>query len=265
MGVAGAATATVIARLLEMTLAFCFCFTNKNYFKGGISSYFGWDKKLVKKIVKNALPTTCNELFWSLGQTMYVAAFSRIGTTPYAGYQAAASIYNIFSFAAFSIGDAALIMVGQRLGEGKSNEAVVVAKKIIKVGFFVGLITGVLIILSAWPLTNLFNLSAYGNFCARRILMVYGVTIWMGIYNGIHVTGILRGGGDTTFAMLAESCCVWLVAVPLGFLTSIHLGWPIYFALLAVRSEEVFKGVLLTLRFRSRKWANTLVNEFEEK
>ena len=41
---------------------------------------------------------------------MYVAAFAKLGTTAYASYQAAASINNIFSFAGFSVGDAALIL-----------------------------------------------------------------------------------------------------------------------------------------------------------
>ena len=70
------------------------------------------------------MPTTLNELLWSVGQSMYVAAFSRIGTTAYAAYQAAASINSIFSFAAFSVGDAALILVGEKLGEGERSRPI---------------------------------------------------------------------------------------------------------------------------------------------
>ncbi len=75
------------------------------------------------------MPTTLNELLWSVGQSMYVAAFSRIGTTAYAAYQAAASINSIFSFAAFSVGDAALILVGEKLGEGEREQTYILGKK----------------------------------------------------------------------------------------------------------------------------------------
>ena len=259
MGVAGAALATLIARVLEISINL-FCATRKwNYFYGPIKSFFGWKRELVKRVIKNATPTTINELLWSLGQSMYVAAFNRIGTTEYAAFQAANIISNVFAFAGFSIGDAALIMIGEKLGEGDKEYTWEMSKHILKVGVIVGGIIGAVVMITAYPMTMLFNLTDVGRGYAFKILLLIGLTIPMGIYGGIHITGTLRGGGDTKFAMLAESGCVWLVAVPLAFLGATVWHLPIHWCFILIRIEELVKGVILTWRYMSKKWMNTVI------
>ena len=82
MGVAGAALATSIARVLQVAVDAGFVFSKRrNLFCGSWRSYFGWKPELMKRIIKNATPTTLNEMLWALGQTMYAAAFNKIGTT----------------------------------------------------------------------------------------------------------------------------------------------------------------------------------------
>lgn len=259
LGVAGAALATSIARFLEIGLAAYVIFGRKNILAGRFSEFIGWDKEMIRRIIKNALPTTINELFWSIGQSMYVAAFSRIGITAYAAYQAAASINSIFSFAAFSVGDATLIMVGEKIGEGESDETYKLGKKLLKIGTIVGVIAGLALMASAVPLVGLFSLTPLGKSYAIKILIIYGAFMGLNLYNGINITGILRGGGDTKFAMFAELGCVWLVAVPIAFICSLWLRLPIYLVLLIMRIDDVVKMLILTKRFVSKKWLKNLI------
>lgn len=259
MGVAGAALATAISRVLEISIN-VFCATRKkNYYYGPFKSFFGWNKEMVSRIVKNATPTTINELLWSLGQSMYVAAFNRIGTTEFAAYQAANIIANVFSFAGFSVGDAALIMIGEKLGEGDKEYTWQMSKHIVKVGIIFGLIIGAIIMAVAYPMSGVFNLSDIGKSYTFKLLLVVGATTVISLYSGLHITGTLRGGGDTRFAMLAESGCVWLVAVPLAFLGATVWHLPIHWCFLLIRMEEVVKSVILTWRYLSKKWMHTVI------
>lgn len=163
LGVQGAALGTVIARLMQVLIVTGFLFSNSNMFKGPIRDYFDYNKELVKRIVKNATPTTTNEVLWGAGQTMYAAAFNRIGTTAFAGFQAAGSITSIFFFAAFSVGDASLTLIGQRLGENNKEEAWRASKYLLKVGVILGAVTGLVMMLLSKPLSELFNLSETGK------------------------------------------------------------------------------------------------------
>lgn len=260
LGVAGASLATTAARFFEVLIMIFFACRRSNCFHGPLTEFFGWNREFIRRILKNAAPTTINEMLWSIGQSMYVAAFSRIGTTAYAAYQAAASINSLFTFAAFSVGDAALVMVGEKLGEGKKEETYELGKRLLRIGTCLGILVGVLLVFLAKPLVGLFNLSALGKTYAFRILLVYGCCMGLNLYNGINITGTLRGGGDTRFAMIAECSCVWIVAVPMAFLASQALHLPIYLAVLMIKLEDVVKSVILTKRFLSKKWVNNVIS-----
>ena len=261
MGVAGAAIGTISSRIIEVLMNSYFAFRTNNEFCGKVRSYFGWDRELVKRIIKNATPTTINEFFWSFGQTMYVAAFSRISTTAYAAYQAANSIFNIFNFAAFSIGDATLILVGEKLGEGDMEYTWKLSKHLIKACLLVGIVIGTITVLLSEPLSGIFKLSEAGRMFTRYILIILGLTMATDLYNGLQIAGILRAGGDTKFAMISESMCIWLIAVPLAFTASLIWHLPVHLALLVTRTEMFIRAAILTKRYLSRKWMNTVITD----
>ena len=261
MGVAGAAIGTISSRIIEVLMNSYFAFRTGNEFCGKVRSYFGWDRELVRRIIKNATPTTINEFFWSFGQTMYVAAFSRISTTAYAAYQAANSIFNIFNFAAFSIGDAALILVGEKLGEGDMEYTWKLSKHLIKACILAGLAIGTITILLSQPLSGIFKLTDAGKMYTRYILIVFGATMAADLFNGLQIAGILRAGGDTKFAMISESLCIWLIAVPLAFTASLVWHLPVHLALLVTRTEMIIRGAILAKRYLSKKWMNTVITD----
>ena len=261
LGVAGAAIGTLSSRIIEVLMNSYFAFRSKNEFFGRVRSYFGWDRELIKRIIKNATPTTINEFFWSFGQTMYVAAFSRISTTAYAAYQAANSIFNIFNFAAFSIGDAALILIGEKLGEGDMEYTWKLSKHLIKASVLAGIVIGAITILLSGSLSGVFNLTDDGKMYTRYILIVFGATMAADLFNGLQIAGILRAGGDTKFAMISESLCIWFIAVPLAFIASLVWHLPVHMALLVTRTEMLIRAAILTKRYISKKWMNTVITD----
>jgi putative MATE family efflux protein len=261
LGVAGAAIGTVSARILESVIDVYFAFRRQNVFCGSVRSYFGWDPELIRRVIRNATPTTVNELLWSLGQSMYVAAYNRIGTTAYAAYQAANVIFNIFNFAAFSIGDAALILIGEKLGEGDMDYTWKLSKHIIKAVVLVSLTFGSIAVIAASPLSGMFRLSDTGRTFAYYTLIVFGATMVFDMFTGTMITGIMRGGGDTRFAMFAEVGAVWLIGVPLAFISAVVWHLPIYLAVLVTRIEVLAKAVILLRRYLSKKWMNTVIED----
>lgn len=263
MGIAGAALATVIARIIEMSLLLFFVFGRKNIIAGDFADFFGYGKELARRIFRNSLPTMINESMWGIGTSLYIAAFARIGIAAGAAIQACNTINNLFSMAAFSIGDAVLILVGQKIGEGKFELAYNISKKLLVIGITIGAAVGVCTVFFGESVLGLFDFTEEGAGYAMKILIVYGCTFWLHLYNGLHVTGTLRCGGDTKFAMFTECGTIWLIGVPMAFITSLYFKWPIYFAVLAVKSEEVIKGIILTKRYLTKKWLNNVIREIE--
>lgn len=259
LGVRGAALATVFSRVVELSLVLIAIFVKKNILAGPLSDFLGWDKAFLKRIVTNAIPTTVNETVWGLGTAAYNAAYGRMGVTEFAAMQASTTINSMFVLASFSLGDALLILVGQRLGQGELDYAYELAKKILKFGLIVGVAAGTVLVISSRLIVQCFDFTPDGRRYAVLILTVYGSFMWLKLFSGMNVTGSFRVGGDTKYAMMMEICTMWLVGVPLAYMGALYLKLPIYIVALIVQTEEVVKGVLCYRRFKSKKWVRNMI------
>jgi putative MATE family efflux protein len=261
LGVKGAAIATATARILELALYLYFVFIRKNLIAGGPRKFFGWQKPLVARILITAIPVVINETMWSLGMATYNAAYGRIGVTEFAAVQASNTLNTLFILAIFSLGDAVLILVGQRIGMGQMDYAFALAKRLLRIGFFIGAVSGGLLILASQFIIRLFDFTPAGRHYALLIICIYGLFMPLKVYSGLNIVGTLRCGGDTRFAMCVEVGAVWLIGVPLVFFGALMLRLPVYFVVLMAQTEEIVKITLCRRRFLSGKWLNNLVRD----
>ncbi len=265
LGVSGASLATMIARTLEILTVLTVVFVFKNRVAAGLSVYFSWNRQLFLRVIKNAVPTMLNETLWGLGNAMYVAAYARLGVTAYAAVQVGTVINSLFSMAGFSLGDAALILVGEKLGEGDTKYALELGKKILKTAIVTGIIFGIGLIAVSQKLVPLFDLTEKGREYAIIIIAIDAIFLALVLYNGICVVGLLRAGGDTLFAMLIETGSIWLYAVPMAFATALLFHLPVYLVMFCVKTEEILKCAILTKRVISQKWVKNVVSDIAYK
>lgn len=261
LGVKGAAIATAISRVLELSMILYVVFIRKNIVSGRAQEFIGWQKTLASKVLITAIPVMINETMWSLGMATYNAAYGRMGVTEFAAIQASNTINTMFIYAIFSLGDALIILVGQRLGRGEMDYAYALAKRLLKIGVYIGIISGSLLIVSSHWILQLFNFTPLGLHYAALIVTVYGFFMPLKVYNGLNIVGTFRCGGDTHFAMCVEVGAVWLIGVPMVFLGALVLHLPIYLVVLMAQSEEIVKNIICRKRFRSKKWVKNLVHD----
>ncbi len=261
--VRGAAIATVIARVIELWLLLFFIFRRENVLAGKFKEYFSFDRTLLFRVYKNAAATTANETLWGASVAIYNAAFGHMGVTAYAAYAAAVNVMDLFQNMAFSLGDTTLILVGERLGRSEKEEAKELSRKMLKTAFGFACILAVLIILCRGPILSLFRLSAEGTGLAMKIALVRALFLPIDIVNGNLIVGVLRAGGDTRFAAVSEILIMYLIAVPMAFL-SLWLQLPIYIAVLLVRAEGFVKIAILLRRYFSGKWINNVVQDLAD-
>ena len=114
------------------------------------------------------------------------------------------------------------------------------------------------------PLIGLYNFSPEGGRIAFLILVVDALTMVFYILNGVIISGILRSGGDTRFAMILDCGTIWLIGVPLAFISTGVFRIPIYMAVLICKTEEVVKLALSLKRFFSKKWARSVIKDIKQ-
>ena len=75
--------------------------------------------------------------------------------------------------------------------------------------------------------------------------------------------GVLRGGGDTRFLLIADVAFLWLASIPLGYVSGIVLGLPIFITTVFLRIDDIIKSVWCIGRLNSGKWIHNVVDKKE--
>jgi putative MATE family efflux protein len=263
LGIQGVAVAAVIARAFECVTLLTVVYAIKSPVAASLRELTDFDRAFISRVIRPLLPVILNELFWSLGITTYNIIYGRMGTASFAAMNIVSTIEQVAFVVFIGIANATSVLVGNRIGAGKEEEAFYYAGRSLGLGMIGGLLAGVLLQLIKGPVLSLYNVSPEVIHNAGFIINVVTFFLWVRVNNMTIVVGILRAGGDTRFSLFLDGMIIWLVGVPMAYLAAFVLHLPVYFVYLFAMSEEVTKWLLGVLRYRSRKWINNLTAQVE--
>lgn len=260
-GVAGAATATLIARAIELTVQLVLIKKLHMPIYTNIKNYFKADKRFIIEYVNLIAPVVLNEVFWSVGVTLYRKAFGNLGAESVAAYYLTAPIQQVFMIFGISLGTATGILIANNLGSGDREEAIKYSRKAPKLAVAISIVMSVILFIFSNNIVNFYEVSDQTKQNALNIIYIMCFALIIKTYNFTAIVGILRNGGDNVFCLIVDSCAVWLVGVPLAFLGSYYFGLPVYAVFALSSLEEVSKLFLCVKRVYSNKWAKVLYVE----
>lgn len=260
LSINGAAVAALISRIIELTALLTVIYLRKSPVAASLRELTDFDLAFVSRVIRPMLPVILNELFWSLGITTYSAIYGRMGTDAFAAVNIVSSIEQVAFVIFIGISNATSVLVGNRIGAGKEDEAYLYAGRSLGLGAAGGMTMGVILQLIKTPVLSLFNVSPEVIHNASLILNVTSIFLWVRINNMTTVVGILRAGGDTKFSLFLDGIIIWIVGVPLTALGAFTFHLPVYWVAVCVMSEEVTKWGFGIHRYRSRKWINNLAH-----
>ena len=260
LGVRGAAIGTASGWTLELILLLILVYTQKTPLAANPLTFFSFDFVFFGRVLKTTLPALANEMFWSLGITTYNAIYARIGTDSIAAINVNATIEELGFVVFMGLGNACAVMVGNRIGAGKKEEAFETVRRVVILAMLSAWTVGLIVFLLRDVVVNLYDLSPSGEYNVRMLLLMMACTLWIRMFNFSTFIGALRAGGDTRFALLMELCSIWLIGVPAAYIGAFVLHFPVYIVYLMVALEEVAKAFVSGWRVYSRKWIHDLVN-----
>jgi len=258
LGIRGAAVAAVIARFLECVALLTLTYMTKSPVAASFRELTGFDRVFFGRVIKPMLPVILNELFWSLGITTYNIIYGRMGTQAYAAINIVSTIEQLAFVFFIGISNATSVIVGNRIGAGREEEAYIYAGRSLGIGVLGGIVLGLILQFVKAPVLSLYNVSPEVIQNASHILNVVSFFLWIRVNNMTMVVGILRAGGDTRFSLFLDGIIIWLIGVPMAYLGAFVLHFPVYLVYLCAMSEEATKWVLGIRRYLSRKWINNL-------
>jgi putative MATE family efflux protein len=260
LGVRGAAIGTTFGWVFEAVLIVTLVYAFKTPLAVNPLTFFRFDRAFLMTVLKTAMPAAANEVFWSVGITIYNAVYARIGTDAIASVQISATIEEVAFVFFIGLGNACAIMVGHKIGAKEEHIAFEYGRRFTILTVMVAVLAGVFILFLRGPVVGLYEISPLAAENARRLMTIFAFSAWLRSINFILFIGILRAGGDTRYAMFMELFSIWAIGVPAALIGGFVLRLPVYGVYALVLLEELVKVIIISRRYLSRKWIHNLVN-----
>lgn len=261
MGIKGAAIATLVARTIEFFFFTLGSLQMRYHIVGRVREYFDFNTAFVKRYFSTTSSVIINEIFWSLGMTMHSVVFARMGVTAIASYNITRSLEGLVYVTFIGLSSAAVVTVGQSIGGGDQEGALLRGKKIFRVSIGVGLVNAFIIITLSAVFLSLYKVAPEVKDISLKMMYVYSV---LGLFRGsatVNLTGIMRSGGDTRYGMWADILTLWGIAVPLAVWGGLYAGMSPVMVYFLAQTDVIAKFVVSIRRLYSGRWIRDLVSD----
>lgn len=264
MEMRGAALATLIAKIAELSIVCVFVFIIDKKLKFRLSDLKKKNRLLNADLRKYCTPVVLNELAWSLGIALQSLLFGRISTLAVSANTIINVVQQLATIFIFGVANAGAVLIGKTIGEGNLSLARQRGNKIKWIAVGMGALGALLIFAMRNVAVDFYNVDPATKELAKQMLVVTAVTVFFISNSGICIVGVLRGGGDTKFSLLIEILALWCVSVPLGFLGGLVLRLPVVAVYALFKSDEILKTVVCHIRLLGGKWVRNVTREAKD-
>ena len=258
LGIEGAAIATVISHTLEFIVTVYYVLFREKKIAFRLHDIVFYDKSFYRDYLHTAVPVIFAELIWSLGNSVLTVIMGQMGQGFVAANSIVSVVNQIATVATVGLGNAAAVIVGNLIGAGDEEKAKDFSRSIIFMSLMAGTAAGIIMFLLRPLIIGGFNVREDTAALTMKLLTVSSVVLAFQSVNFVEICGILRGGGDTRFALIIDTAFLWGFAIPLGFVAGLkfNLAPPIVYILL--RSDEILKFFVGTSRIIKGKWVKNI-------
>ena len=260
MGVRGAATATLIARLAETAIIVFYVRRIDRKLCYRFRELLRVDRELLRDFIRYGMPIMAGQLVWGanlMGNSIILGRFSE-------GVITAASLANTANSMMYvsmnGLSAAVGIIIGKTVGAGLLNKIREYAKTVQMLFLGLGLLCGGFFFIIRDPFISLYNISDEAIFYARQFI---GVLCFTGIgtcYECGCLFGLVKSGGDVSFVFKNDTIFVFGVVLPSAIITAL-LGCPPWVVFLCLKSDQVLKCIVAFFKIRRYDWMKNLTRE----
>lgn len=270
-GALGAAWASVAAQFVACAVAVLYMACRRQCGRSPMPGHREWE--LERGVYRTGAelrtfgmvlaPMVAGDFLWQLGNNVYASVYGHVGS----GHEgtvamAAMTLINPMTtlvFGALSgLAQAALLMVGRRLGAGDGEGAYRTASRLLRDGIVASVALALVIVALRTPYVAIFQVDPAVKATTKAILVVFAIMFPLRVVNMIMSSGVLRSGGKTGYIMAISLLGTWCVGVPLGLLSAFAWHLPVVWVYALVAQEETAKFVISMFLFRSRRWMKQL-------
>lgn len=255
MGIKGAALATVLATVVQFLWSVGYVLCRIRAVKFSLRSC---EKKLFGRFWQKTVPLLINNLAWGIGFSMYSVIMGHLGTDAVAANGIANISKNLVVCFCLGLGNAGSIIVGNRLGADRLQEAKEVGETLTKTAIIAGIVSGLVLIALSPFITKMVDLTPTARGYLQKMLLISSYYIAGKSVNCMTIGGIFAAGRDSKFGMLCDSVTLWCIIVPLGCICAFILKLPVMVVYFVLNLDEIIKLPVVYKHYKKYKWIKNL-------
>ena len=237
--VRGAALGTLLARICEFTV------TRDLRMKCS---------DLLQEYIRTSMPVLVSDTLLGIGNSAVAVVMGHVGSSFVAANSITMVTQQLTTVVIQGISQASCAITGITLGEGDTRKAQDQGVTFAALGFVIGVIGCGLIVILRAPSINAYQITPETRGLAFELMDGVAITVVFMAVNSILTKGVLRGGGDTRFLMVADIIFLWLASIPLGALAGLVWHWPGFWIYIMLKIDQFIKAIWCIFRLRSGKW-----------
>ena len=254
MQIEGAALGTVIARLVECGSLVTYFFVFDKRIGYRIKDLFMKCGDHVRVYITYAIPVMVSDSLLALGNSAVSIIMGHIGASFVAANSIISQTVRLSTVFNQGLSSASSVITGNTLGKGERDKAYHQGVTFLCLSILIGLAAAVIILLISPLLVESFNITRETKDIAYQLMASVSVMMVFQTVQSVLTKGVLRGGGDTRFLMLADILFLWLASIPLGYLCGLVWHLSPFWIYAALKIDWVIKSVWCIFRLRSKKW-----------
>lgn len=255
MGIKGAALATVLATVVQFLWSVGYVLCRIRAVKFSLKSC---EKKLFGRFWQKTVPLLINNLAWGIGFSMYSVIMGHLGTDAVAANGIANISKNLVVCFCLGLGNAGSIIVGNRLGADRLQEAKEVGETLTKTAIIAGIVSGLVLIALSPFITKMVDFTPTARGYLQKMLLISSYYIAGKSVNCMTIGGIFAAGGDSKFGMMCDSVTLWCIIVPLGCICAFILKLPVMVVYFVLNLDEIIKLPVVYKHYKKYKWIKNL-------
>lgn len=266
LGIRGAAIGTVIARAVELGIVLFYVAKidqRVRFFEifGGNQADKAINKELRRTFMKVCTPTLVSSMIWAISVPMQTAILGHLSDDAIAANSVATTFFQYLKVIVVAMASASAVMIGKSIGEGKKERVREAGRTLSVIDIGVGIVLAVILYLFRNPLLSFYQLTDTARVLAEHFMLIMSFVMIGMSYQMPVSLGILQGSGDADFCMKLNMISIWGIVMPLSFLSAFVWKLPVELVVLAVQSDQFFKGIPIFFRFRSYRWIHELTEK----
>lgn len=260
MQIEGAAIGTVIARVVECASLVTYFFFIDKKIGYRLRNLFMKCGDLVKTYVTYAIPVMISDTLLALGNSAVSIIMGYIGTNFVAANSIISQTVRLSTVFNQGLSSASSVITGNTLGRGERDKAYHQGVTFLTLSVLIGIAAAVIILVISPLIVESFNVVQETKQIAYQLMYSVSIMMVFQTVQSVLTKGVLRGGGDTKFLMMADILFLWLASIPLGALCGLVWHCSPFVIYAALKVDWIIKSIWCVFRLRSKKWIKVVDN-----